>query len=85
MIKTSTIIPTFLDFEFEGDIPIISVCQNTSDFPDCFTARLFYLTNATPFVIVKQTLEEIRECIPDRFIRVNRNHDDDPVIVEVWL
>jgi hypothetical protein len=40
---------------------------------------------ATNHVIVRDTLEEIREGIPDFFGRISRSPEDEPHIVEVWI
>jgi hypothetical protein len=34
---------------------------------------------------LKATLEEARDTLPEGLVRINRQEQDDPVIVEVWI
>ena len=67
-------------------VPIIAVYKHPSDYPDKYVARLWDVGNkATHYVLVKDTLAEIREAIPNNLIRLNPSAKDDPIIVETWL
>lgn len=80
-------VDSFLTFSYFDQfmVPIIVVTSNTSDFPGKFVGRLFNLEQATPYCIISDSLEEIRKNIPPQFTRIQRDPNDDPVIVEVWL
>lgn len=67
------------------EMPIISVTYDTKDYPGQYAARLFDTEKPTQYVIVKGTLEDIRELIPGYFRNIGRTPEDDPVIVEVWI
>ncbi|MBO9129882.1 hypothetical protein [Bacillus sp. 165] len=77
---------SFVGFYF-GDIkiPIIAVYENPADFPGKYVARLFDLQQITNYIIVKDTLAEIRECIPSAFNKMPRSQEDDPTILEIWM
>lgn len=83
------VLEDFVGFCFDRvvwSIPIICVCYNPSDFPGKYTARVFAVEKPSPYVVVKDTLDEIRKVIPkERFVNVGRKPEDDPVIVEAWL
>jgi hypothetical protein len=66
-------------------IPIIVVYKNPSDYPDKYVARLWDSDKPTEFVIIKDTLAEVRALIPAGFIRLAPSVGDDPVIVETWI
>lgn len=65
--------------------PNFAVTYNPGDFPGKYCARLFDGQQPTRLVAVKETLEEIRATIPPHFLRVPRQRNDDPVIIETWL
>lgn len=81
------IIKTFKDPSlYTGSLmPIITVYFNPSDFPDKYVGRLWNMNQSTPYAIVKDSLEEVREQIPENMIRLERSTQDDPVIVETWI
>jgi hypothetical protein len=84
-MRQNTILNTFIGFDFSNySMPLITVYRNPSDFKGKFVARLFDLEKPTEYVIVKDTLEEVRAVIPPHFSRFARFEEDDPVIVEVW-
>lgn len=66
-------------------MPIIVVYKDTKDYPGQYVARLWDLITPTEVVVVKNTLEEIRNEIPEGFINIGRMSNDDPVIVESWI
>jgi hypothetical protein len=65
--------------------PLITVYKHPSDFPNYYVARLWDMNVRTDVYMLKDSLREIREAIPSRFYRLNRDNSDDPVIVEVWV
>ena len=64
---------------------------NTKDFPGRFTVRRQQVGRDMTVYIDKEpighglTLEEARKLIPEGLSRLNRDPNDDPVIVESWL
>jgi hypothetical protein len=72
-----------------GNLPLICIYKNPSDFPDKYVARLWGMGRkggvATRYIIVRDTLAQIREAMPDWMTQMGRNPIDDPVIVETWL
>lgn len=65
--------------------PIICVYNSPADYPEKFVARLWDLDKPTRYIAVAETLEEIRETIPEDMIRFCRDERDDPCIVESWI
>lgn len=66
-------------------LPLITVYKRPPDYPNSYVARLFDVDIVQRDFIVKNTLHEIREAIPDFFYRLERDPLDDPVVVEVWV
>ena len=89
MKNKDVILDDFIDFNFGWEVsylPVICVYFNTVDYPGKYVARVFDVTIASNFVVVKDTLDEIRKAIPkNRFRRFARNDKDDPVIVESYI
>ena len=88
MVNTDIVMDSFLDVNLSQlcRVPIITVYKNTSDYPDKYVARLWDIHNRpTKFVMLKDSVEGIRDNIPKIMVRLERNTEDDPVIVETWL
>ena len=82
----SMIIESFDEFDFQNiKMPIITVYKNPTDFVGKYVARLFTLESATPYCIVKDSITEIYEDIPARFVRLERHPSDDPKIVCTFI
>lgn len=67
-----------------------TVTRNPSDFPGKFVARETVVSPSGELRVdraafVADTLERVREMLPEGLHRVPRALNDDPVIVEVWL
>lgn len=65
--------------------PIICIYNSPTDYPDKFVARLWDLDKPTRHIAVAETLDTIREAIPEGMIRFHRDQNDDPCIVESWI
>lgn len=67
-------------------LSIYTVYKNPSDYKNKFVVRHFMndIPERVP-LIVADTLEEARKAIPDGMYRMDRQPDDDPVILEVWI
>lgn len=71
---------------FKFKMPLIVVYEKPTDFPDSYVGRIWDLDKSTEFAVMRPTLEELRAAIPqERFVRLDRSFNDDPVIVEVWV
>ena len=66
-------------------MPLIVVYNNPEDYPNKYVARVWDVNRPTALVAVADTLEEIREAIPQEMYNIGRQPQDDPCIVEVWL
>lgn len=73
----------------ENEVPMIVVYKNPRDFPGYYAARLFSIkagkATATRFVRIAKDYESIRASIPLGFMKMSRNPQDDPCIVESWV
>jgi hypothetical protein len=62
------------------------VCSNPSDYPGKHTARPHSPTHgAANFVLVTETLDDLRALLPPGLSRVVPGQGEDPVILEFWL
>ena len=59
--------------------------DKTSDYPGKYVARLFDLDHPTKYVIVRETVQDIRDQFPDWMACIGRGDEDDPVILEVSI
>lgn len=76
---------TGIDYS-EMDLPIWAVySKNTLEYPGIFVARLFDTQNATNCVLLSESLEDLREQLPDGLLRVDRYPEDPPQILETWF
>jgi hypothetical protein len=70
-------------------LPIWTVYDHPTDFPDCFIARLSLVSRwgnvTTQTILTAATLEDLRSQLPRGLYRLDRDPADDPVIVEVWM
>ena len=70
-----------------GDLLIRTICESPKDHRGLFTARPHSAKARAPcdFVLTAPSLEELRKKLAHGLARMQRDPDDDPVIVEVWL
>jgi hypothetical protein len=65
------------------------ITANTSDFPGKHVVRRHEIGSGTEKAThdhhVGDTLDEVRAFVPDWAVRFDRDANDDPVIVEIWL
>jgi hypothetical protein len=66
------------------------VYQRPRDFPNHFVMRRWTATagKAEPdqdYFILGETLDQVRQSVPRNCVRLERDPNDDPVIVEIWL
>ena len=89
--KNDLIINDFSEAIEQVSFPLIVILENTSDYPNKFLARLWdigtepALNKATEFIILADTLDEIRQSIPNNMQKFVRSEDDDIVIIESYM
>ena len=66
-------------------VPLICIYERPEDYPGKFVARLWDLQQPTSFLVVADTLEEIRKAIPSGMVPIQRDPTDAPAIVETWI
>ena len=66
-------------------LPLICIYNSPSDYPGKYVARLWDVDKPTNMVAVAESLEEIREAKPADMVIMQRQPQDDPVIVETWI
>ena len=66
-------------------VPLICVYKNPTDYPNKYVARLWGVDTPTTLVAVADSLEEIRAAKPPQMVIMQRQPNDDPVIVETWI
>ena len=69
----------------QAAIPVIIVTANQDDYPRRFVARLWDMSvpASTQYMVLEDTLEELRKTIPAEMSRLPAAPDDS--IVEAWL
>lgn len=90
MVKKSSdiVLESFLGINLQKvcRVPIIAVYKNPSDYPEQYVARLWDIhKRPTRFVMVKESLESIRQNILATMTRLDPCQDDDPILVETWI
>ena len=69
-----------------GCMNVIAVYNNPADYPDKYVARLWFVGAPTLTYVVKDTLAEIHEIIPQFYIKFDtRGKEKDPKICEEWV
>lgn len=77
---------SFKEQTFTGfRLPIFTVYERPSDFPNEYIVRLFDLEKPTVYYVTANTKEEAIAKIPDGLSPIPLNKNDDPVIVAVFI
>jgi hypothetical protein len=68
-------------------LPMWTVYEKPTDFPDEIVCRLFdgMTAKMTPYVFVAKTREELIKAVPQHFIWIERDPNDDPNILGVFV
>lgn len=72
-------------------LPLFAVYENPDDFKGKYVVRLWqinrslHMTVPTRYIVVKDTLEEVREALPPGLYRLGEESSDDPEVIEVWI
>lgn len=76
----------------EGDQQLLSIWtlyERPRDYPEGYIARRFEVrpgsSVATDDIRTAPTLDALRKALPKGLYCIQRNPEDDPVIVETWL
>lgn len=69
----------------QAAIPVIIVTANQDDYPRRYVARLWDMSvpTSTQYMVLEDTLEDLRKTIPTEMNRLPAAPDDS--IVEAWL
>lgn len=69
----------------QAAIPVIIVTANQDDYPRRYVARLWDMSvpTSTQYIVLEDTLEELRKTIPAEMSRLPAAPDDS--VVEAWL
>ena len=68
-----------------------AIYENPKDYPNKFVVRVWEIHEDKPepvagdLVIIEDTLEAARSCLPPGLTNISRFSGDDPVIREVWI
>lgn len=76
--------------ERAGRLPIWSIYDHPADYPQHYAARLFLTLpgqepEPTEYVLLHKDLDGLRDMIPPTCIKLLRNAEDEPHIIETWL
>ncbi|WP_298150965.1 hypothetical protein [Flavobacterium sp.] len=67
------------------ELPIWVIYDSPIDLPDRFVARKWLQNIPTSELLQAKTLESLREKLPLGLVRLPRDAQDDPKIVESWI
>lgn len=72
--------------EVKDTVFMIVVYENPLDFPEpIFVARLFVLDKPTAYIVIRKTVEEIDDTIPDYMVHMSPDLMDDPTIIAIYV
>lgn len=86
--KMDIVVGDFLHMDMRTivSVPIIAVYEKPLDYPDKYVARLWGAKGKpTSIVVIKDSLEEIRNAIPRGMHRLGATSLDDPVLIETYI
>lgn len=69
----------------KNELEIWVVYYDPLDFPGLYVARKWLTDVPTKERYIGDTLEQVRQCIPEGKILLMRDPSDDPKIVEIWI
>lgn len=72
-----------------GQLLIWTIYDHPADYPEWFVARPHIIRPKTagpmPMHLMAKELERLRLILPDGLVRMERQPNDDPCILEVWV
>lgn len=69
----------------KNELEIWVVYYDPLDFPGLYVARKWLRDVPTKERYIGDTLEQVRQCIPEGKILLARDPNDDPKIIEIWI
>ena len=66
-------------------VELYVVFDKPADYPDLFVVRKFLNDIPDAVVGTADTLQKVREYIPEGLVNIGRHAEDDSKIVEVWI
>ncbi len=85
------IIESFYDIPIHEltELPMITVYDHPCDYPGKYVARLSGIVSGQPlqfkYIVLKNSIDEIRNCIPSYMVFLGRFFKDDPKILECYI
>lgn len=64
---------------------LIVVYENTLDLPGVYCARLFVMQKPTAYIVIRDSLEQLLETIPNYMTRLEPHVQDDPNIKAIFV
>jgi hypothetical protein len=73
-----------------GQFELYTVYENPADYPGKFVVRRFTIEQAHAVAdrdpwFIGDTLHDARNSLPQGLTRIDRDPNDDPVILETWI
>jgi hypothetical protein len=89
-MKNDIIFKDFIDFvPSPKQINMICIYDRPNDYPERFVGRIIFINHGVVImsnaVILADTLEELKTKIPSSMVYLDRQENDDPKIVGVYL
>ena len=66
-------------------LPMVTLYSKTLDYPNHFSARIFDIDQPTVYVVLGNSVDELRKLIPYHMTPVCRDPKDDRVILETYM
>ena len=66
-------------------LSIWTIYKHPSDYPKHYVARRWLLDKPTKDILLADNLDVLRSLLPNGLYKFNRQVNDDPCIVEVWI
>lgn len=76
------------EIDFSGlRVPVITIYESPRDYPGCMVARVFDVNEPTNVIIVRETLEELKQDIEQNtdLVFIPRCAEDDDVIAGIYI
>jgi len=72
-----------------GMLPMWTIYEHPRDFPEHFVVRMHVAdasgSRPAPYAVLCASLPEAREQVPCYCVQMQRDPNDDPAIVELWI
>jgi len=85
MNQQDVILDDFSEANSLAQYPIIAIYKHPADYPDSYVARIWNLDKPTPYVVLRDSIEQIRQTVPATMKVLMPYKEDDPIICETWI